>query len=348
MKIALIGDSNIIFMPYHNNYTTILDNAGIRYTRITWDRFQYDDEPSDIKFQDSKIGHQRSFVDYLKYVKFVKRALLKENYDRIIVFGIPIGFFMGRFLKRRFKGRYIIDIRDHHKLLNYVKLNSIICRAAYVVISSPQYMKWLPKSERYLINHNTKLEGLEGLFDYKPTQDSVIRISYIGATRDYDINIKLIHALLNMKNFQVNFHGAGEIDGDISNYLNDNKVENVLMTGKYFRDEEPNLYLSSDFINVLRFNNGINNRTALPNRLYSSAYYGKPMLAFRGTYLDQIISKYNLGLVIDSFEDLNHQIHLYLKNFNVTEYDQGRKQYLSHVIEENKIFKEKLIEFCQK
>lgn len=346
MKIALIGDSNLLFMPYHSNYAEILKEVNADFITITWDRFQLDDDASEVKFRDKKIGHQRNFLDYMKYIKFVIRKINEEKFDKIIIFGLPIAYFMRNFLLKNFRDKYILDIRDYHKILKFVNIEKLIEGSKMSIISSPMYKEWLPKSDKYIVNHNTKINNLN---EIKPhginSHNKAISIAYIGATRDFKINIDFINSLKNNKRVRIFFHGAGEIDGDIIKYINENKIDNVELTGRYIKSDEPNLYNSSDLINVLRYNDGINNKTALPNRLYSSAFYGKPMLAYRGNYLDEIISKYDLGMVIDTFDNLEEEINAYFTNFDIDKYNVGRVEYLSQIIEENRIFKIKLIEF---
>lgn len=345
MKIALIGDSNLLFMPYHSNYTEILKDINADFITITWDRFQLDDDESEVKFRDEKRGHQRNFFDYLRYIKFVKRTLNEANFDKVIIFGVPIAYFMKSFLLKNYKDKYIIDIRDYHKILKFVSIKKLIEGSDVTVISSPMYKKWLPVTNKYIVNHNTKISNIN---EIKPLimnpNNKPLSISFIGATRDLKINIDFINSIKNYKKFKIFFHGAGEIDGEITRYLNENNIENVELTGKYIKSDEPKLYNSSDLINVLRYNDGINNQTALPNRLYSSAFYGRPMFAFKGTYLDEIISKYNLGMVINNFDNLEEQINAYFSGFDEGKYNEGRIKYLSQVIEENRNFKVELAE----
>ena len=51
------------------------------------------------------------------------------------------------------------------------------------------------------------------------------------------------------------------------------RITNVEFTGRYTREEEESLYLGADMINVLLYTDSVNNRTALPNRLYNAAMY---------------------------------------------------------------------------
>ena len=64
MKIALICPSNMLYMPYVDNYTKILDEINVDYSVINWDRFKIEKD-REFVYRDSKIGHQRNFLDYL-------------------------------------------------------------------------------------------------------------------------------------------------------------------------------------------------------------------------------------------------------------------------------------------
>ena len=66
MKIALICPSNMLYMPYVDNYTKIFDEINADYNVINWDRLKIEKD-SEFTYRDSKTGHQRSFLDYFKY-----------------------------------------------------------------------------------------------------------------------------------------------------------------------------------------------------------------------------------------------------------------------------------------
>ena len=288
----------------------------------------------------------KKFFDYYKYYKFVINVLDNNRFDKLIVFGLQMTFFLNRYLIRNYSGKYIIDIRDYNNILKIFNPMKVIEYSAFTVISSPGYIKWLPKSDIFLINHNTQIKSFSELvspsLNNKPNK---INISYIGAIRDLNINIDFINSLANNKFFDLYYHGEGDINNKMMRYLSDNYVSNVVFTGRYERKDEANLYLEADFINVLRYNDNINNYTALPNRLYNAALYGKPMIALRGTYLAELIEKYTLGLVLDSFMDVEREIVDYLRNFNREKYELGRFTFFEMVIKENQKFKEKVEEF---
>lgn len=347
MKIALVCPSNMLYMPYVNNYTKILDEIEADYSVINWDRFKIEKEGEFI-YRDSKIGHQRNFSDYFKYSRFVLNILKKNNYDKIIVFGIQLVFFLNRYLLKKYSNKYIIDIRDHNRIIKYFNIGKAIDKSTFTVLSSLGYKEWLPKSNKYLINHNTKIESLDELREVKPFELSIgnkISVGCIGALRDYKINIDFIESLKNIELIQLNYHGEGDINIDISRYLLKYGIDNVNLTGRYDKDEEEGLYSKNDIVNVLRYIDGVNNKTALPNRLYNAAIYGKPMLAFEGTYLSEIIKKYNLGIVVGSFDNIERKIMEYINNFDFKIYENGRDVFFETVMKDNKEFRERVEEF---
>jgi hypothetical protein len=325
-------------MPYLNNYEKLLIDNQCTYTLLHWDRFNIDDSNNEFRYIDGKIGHKRNMIDYYRFSKFIKRILSKNEFDKIIVFGIPILLFIGGVLTKRYRGNYIIDVRDYHKIVKVCNLKNIIKDSAYTVISSPDYKKWLPDNDKYLVNHNLNIDNYNDCLDESIKNRLKLNISFIGATRDYEINIDLISSLSESKCIDVYYHGEGDINPLIDEYIKKKNVKNAFLTGRYSKKDEGILYHKSDLINVLRLNDSINNETALPNRLYNAEYYCKPMLAYEGTYLSEIINKYNLGLVINTFENLEMVIKNYFDNFEYDKYISGRAEFLNMAINDNKKF----------
>lgn len=345
MKVVLICPSNMLVMPYVTNYVDILKFSKAHYTIINWDRLCLENE-SEFTFRDGKKGLQRSFSDYCKYSKFITAHLNKIHYDKVVVFGLQLSFFLSALLKNRFAGNYILDVRDRNKIINFLNLKKIIKNSSFVVISSNGYKKWMPPSDKYIINHNTRISSIE---EIKPANsidiNRAISISYIGSPNDYKINVRLIKALKNSERINLYFHGIGRINNRIETIIGANNIKNVFQTGRYEKDQEEKLYMNQSLINILISNDSKNNKTALANRLYFSAIYGKPTLAFSGTYLAEVVKEYGLGLVLESFKDAEDQIFNYIKEFNISNFDEGRKRFLLNVINENTTFKHCVTDF---
>lgn len=346
MKIALVCPSNLLYMPYVRNYEKILNEEKIKYEIIKWDRFNDIDKKMSLVYRDSKTGHKRNLYDYFKYKRFIEKIIKNKNYDKIIVFGIPLAFMLRRLLQGKYRNRYIIDIRDHHKILNYFKIDKVIENSLLTVLSSPAFKSWLPLSNKYVINHNTSLERIEDINTKGvKAKTEMLNISYIGAIRDYQINSDFIHSLKNKKNYNLLYHGEGTVNQSLTKYIHSNEIRNVVLTGRYDSNQEHELYKNSDLINILYYPNSINNRTLMPNRFYNTLIYGQPLIAFEGNYLSDIIKENNLGLVINSFEDIEEKIESFLLDIDRSTYEENRIDYLKEIIKDNKTFKNKLINY---
>jgi hypothetical protein len=336
-------------MPYVSNYETILKENNVQYDIINWDRLKIEEMSSYLKYRDSKNEYSRNFFDYWKYKKFIINYLNSFKYNKIIVFGLQLTFFLKSILIKKFEMNYIIDIRDYNKICKFYYNRKVINHSSFTVLSSPGFKKWLPNSNKYVINHNTQINDLHDLrkFDNSLFNKEKINIAYIGSIRDYKININFINSLKNSKEFFLLFHGEGIINKDIMDYLNVHNIKNVSLTGRYLKKNEENLYLQSDLINILIPNNDINSITLLPNRLYNAVLYGKPVIAFEGTYLADQVKKYNLGIVLNNFQKVEDQIKNYLSNFDTEKYQKGRLAFFDIVIKENREFHKKVEGFLQ-
>lgn len=339
MNVAIIGDSSRLFMPYVDSYEKILKKNKVNYTLIQWDRYKTDDLKCEFIYRDKKNGHKKNIIDYIKYCMFVKEKLKDVEYDLIILCGIPITFLLSFYIQYFNKGKYIIDIRDYHKILRFISIKKAIKHSVITVLSSPGFKEWLPKDYNYLINHNTQVKSMSILKEVKKcNSNEKINISYIGAIRDYRVNIDLINSVKNNSRFDLFFHGDGEINKDIEIFIKEHKIRNVYITGRYHKEDENKFYQSSDLINVIVPNEEINSKTLLPNRLYNAVLFGKPLLTLRGTYLADQIEKYKLGIVLASLNNIEQDIFRYLTTFDKKEYEDGRLNFIKDISKDNNEF----------
>lgn len=347
MKIALICPSNIFSMPYVISYEKFLKDKNINYVIINWDRLQIEEPNNAFKYRDKKKGHQRKFWDYVKYKKFVLNILKKEKFDKVIIFTLQLSYFFKDYLMKQYKEKYILDIRDYNKIFKFYKFKKLIDNSSFTVISSPGYKMWLPKSEKYVINHNTTFRKIDDLEPLKiEWNNKKISIYTIGIIRHWDVNINLVNQLKNNEEYKLIFHGEGTINDDLKKYVKDQKIKNVQVFGRYNKEEEKNIYKNATLINIMLYDD-INSKGVLANRLYNSVVFGKPMLTLKGTYLADQVEQYNLGLVLDSFEEMEHKINNYLNYFNADNYEKGRVEFFQKVIEDNNYFFENLHYFSE-
>lgn len=347
MKVALICPSNMLYMPYVNSYITILNTLNIDYIIILWDRFNIEKDEEKLIYRDKKEGHQRNFYDYLKYKKFILQRLKEIKYDKIIIFTLQLGYFLKKYLIDNYEGRYILDIRDYNKIFKVSSFKKLINYSYSTVLSSPGYKSWLPQSDKYIINHNTFIRNLDELRAIKNIRNNVeIKISTIGVIRHWNVNSDFINSMKNKEPFNLVFHGEGTINEKLKNYIKEHEINNVEIYGRYKKEDEGMLYKNTDMVNLLLYDN-INTKGVLANRYYNAVIYGKPLLTLKGTYQAEQIEKYDLGLVVDSLDDIEGGIKKYLNEFDIDKYQNGRMSFFDSVITDNNYFKDLLIEFLK-
>lgn len=347
MSIHFICPSNTRFMPYLSYYDRALPkNQEKQY--IIWDRFCDEDEAADkLIYRDDLKGHQRGVLSYIKHMIFLYPQLLKltSRDKKLVVFGFQNTFFLTPYLLFT-KANFVIDIRDYHYLFKFIP-NSIFKKASFVAVSSPAYAKLFKGSVNSVVCHN--------LYDYKiqPEADSknfskkLINVSYMGAIRDLSSQKILINNLANDSNFLVSFHGVGDIVPELKNYVSEHGITNVVFTGRYKKEDEYSFYKATSIINILRSSNSYNERVALPNRLYSAAFFYRPLLCYKGSTVSDIIKEYSLGLCLDPKQNIKKSVAEYITNFSLSSFKNNCDRFLEKVRKDQKLFESQLNNFIQ-
>lgn len=342
-KILLICPANISQMPYLNGYVRVLKEVHCQYETLVWDRLRETESVSDYIYKDDKISHSRGFFDYWKFSKFVKNILITNKFDKIIVFGIPLAYFLSSFLTKNYASKYVFDLRDHHTL-RYVffRFNYMLNHSFMNVVSSRGYLSWLPKNIKYVVNHNTIYEGLEvaELEGFIKVNKKVV-VSCIGSLKDFKINESILKVANEIPNceFVFNYHGDGIINDDLVRLSLDLNNLSINVTGRYDSKDESLLYKSSDFINMFMSIDSLNNRTCLSNRLYNAVLNGIPLLVLKGSYLSDLIENYNLGVIFTDVEDFYLNFITKTNNFDLKAYNHGRVTFFKDVKVDNLEFK---------
>ena len=143
------------------------------------------------------------------------------------------------------------------------------------------------------------------------------------------------------------FNGEGTDNKKIENYIKENNIINVILTGRFSDNDIQRLYYNSTIVNILISCSDLNSKTLLTNRLYQAVIFGKPILANIGTYQASIVKEYNLGLVIETFDNLENIILKYIKNIDINKYNSGRNIFINNVITDNMEFNFRLFSFVK-
>lgn len=337
MKIGVVCAANIISSPYVKYYTDILDELNINYDILIWNKLNIEenDYQSIISYNkrfDNKSSKIKKILGYYSYSRFVINNIKKNKYDKLILLTAQSGVLIYRYLEKNYLNNYILDIRDYANAKYYMKILTKLVKNSYMTsISSNGFLKWLPKSKKYIKSHNTSSAYINNFVDEVGFKDMPIKVSTIGQIRDYESNKNVIDIFKNNKSFEMNFIGKGSSENDLKLYCDSNNIQNVEFKGRYKKEEEKYHYIHSDLINIC-VGHVAEETGVLANRLYNAVIYGKPIIIERGSYMSKLVENYNLGVSINIKEpDILQVISKYIANFNPIEFNRGRREFLKNV-----------------
>ena len=338
MKIALIIPCNIWFAPFVNIYTRVLDEHKIQYDIISWNK---DGNENNKGLQYEKnIKDENLFVKlfhYVKFASFAKNTVRKNKYDKLIVFTPQCAIFMSRFLKKHYKNRYIFDYRDLSIEQNKVfraSFKQVLSNSCANVVSSPGFLKCLPKNYNYLISHNFNIDIVrEALEDNTKVHfyKKELNILTIGGIRDYTSNIEVVKSLANKEGVNISFVGKGPASDPIKQYATEKEINNVTVMGYYKKEDEHKYIAEASFLNIF-YPTIISHSTALSNRFYNALIYKKPMIVTTNSIQGDYVEKYNLGLSLENCEMLYEKCIEYLETENCDSFNKRCNDLLKEFI----------------
>jgi glycosyltransferase involved in cell wall biosynthesis len=298
MKICLVGRANLRFMPYRHCYEDVLQEAGISYDLLCWERLNLGEENENaIVFRrPTAVRRDAILMGYAAYRRFLLHYLHSRAYNMYVILGAQVGVMLYDFLRPR---AFILDIRDysHEGLLPYrLMLGSLLKRAQLVCISSEGFRQWLPPDRDYLLSPNLSLKRVESAS--RPFDDQTKIISYIGAWFIFDANVKFIHAASAIQNVEFRYIGEGPGDRELESYCTARRLQNVHFYGRFAPSEKKAFYSETNFVLACYGNDNPLVKTLLPNRLYESCMYYRPIIVNTGTYLAEVVQENNLGIVV--------------------------------------------------
>ena len=346
-KVLIINGSMPHRQAHLGIYLRLLDKKHIPYDIICWNR-----KGDDIsKLSDNYIVYDRptddaypswkKTIECFHFANFVRKEVRNKQYNFAIVFTIVTALFSILLLTRKFKYRYVFDIRDWSPVVGIPILNTLLKRLIHyskmTCISSGGFLSWLPKEYNYIVSHNIDERKLNIQNEITLNCSDCIRILTIGYLRDAEANSEVIQALGNNQNYELQFVGDGLAVPYLKNYCEKHTINNVFFHGYYQKEVEDDFIAKCDLMNIFLPNNMLSNHL-MTNRFYLSVLFRKPMIVNDGCYQADIVSKYKLGVIIKKQFDIKEQIDDYISTFNSIEYETGCKAFLDFVKAQNEEF----------
>ncbi len=346
-KICIVTTRNIFDAPCLAKYEDVL---GEPFDIAYWDRCGIEEKCKAVRqFRyEGILTADASVTDkvkkYIGYIKFIKKILKENKYEKLIVFPTQAAWLILPQLKGEYRGRYIFDIRDYagenNIILSRLTSKAVEC-AGLTTVTSPAYSAFLPEKD-YLVSHNTQEISDDLVSRYRSRvrgENEKIVLSFIGSVRFIDKQKELINAFKNDERFVLKFIGRGS--EQLEDFCKENGVNNVELVGRFERSELSLFYMETDMaINVYGNKNPYLDY-ALSNKLYSAAIMGMPILVSPNTYMAEITEKYGFGLAVEPSEcGLADKVYNYYNSINKKEFFDGCDRFMATVRHEEEIYKE--------
>lgn len=252
---------------------------------------------------------------YLQTIKKLKQFIRSVKFDVLLINNIDVLLlYTVATLFRKKQENIAIEISDLRGFVFKQNVSSKLMR----ILEKKLYKKYIDKlivtSKKYFDYHfsqfyNKEVFVLENkllsneikeskIFDTKKNDKMVIGI--VGLLLRKDEYVKLFETYKNSDTVDIHIHGKGEYQSVVEKYALEYK--NITYFGAYdaFADAEK-IYKSVDIIYLVYDVDqvSLNNKLALPNKLYECMYYKTPIICSMGTYLEEIVNELAIGISID-------------------------------------------------
>lgn len=352
-KICIVTLRNIYMISCLPRY---IDCFGkIKFDIIYWDRHGIEENCGaenqyTMKYKvTNRDTKWRKLLGYIKFTWFARTILKKNKYDKIILLPTQTGVLLYPFLKKRYKNKYIIDIRDYtaenNKLFYNIEKN-LIKNSGVAVITSSAFKRFLPEHE-YLVSHNTTYISKDIIQQYrkrnKPTGEKII-VSCIGGIRFYDQFKRVIACFGNDKRYLLKFIGNGS-EG-LKEYCEHNNYKNVELLGRFEPKQTIDFYMNTDIVMNLYGNNNQLLDYALSNKLYYAAAFGMPILVCPDTFMEEIAVGNGFGFRFELYDnEICNKLYDFYNNIEWHDFYSKCEKFMDNTRKQNEYFEKRITQF---
>lgn len=344
-RYCIVSFCNIHILPYANIYIKEIVKNNCTCDLLFWDR-DNDNGKKDKYEGCNNIVFQTThnkISGYILATQYFNKVLLNNNYDGVIFLQSHVAVACNKVIQRKYKKRTVVDIRDYtmeRNKLYYLVERSVIKSAAYTVISSPAYKRFLPKEGDYYLCHNYSPLSNEK----KGKRNMPISISFVGTVRFFEMDKKVLACFANDDRFQINYYGRGA--SYLKEYCLQNNINNVDFFDSFPQEQTVKFYNNTSMINNLYGNHDPFLDYALSNKLYHAAQLRIPILVCPDTYMAEVVTKYNMGYVFDICDNgAKEGLFAWYSSFDYEKFCESCDSFLKLVKEENRRFYEMLDTF---
>ncbi|MCT7653105.1 glycosyltransferase [Aliarcobacter butzleri] len=248
---------------------------------------------------------------YLQSVQKLYKILKVNKYDTLIVNNIDtLALFKICTLFRKTNTKIVIEISDlrSHTYTNSLKSKVIRAIEQFIfrfvdklIVTSPKFYEMYYNklfNSNYFVLENKPLSNMIPPKLEKIKNDKTV-IGIVGLLLQGKPYERLFETVKNDDRFEVHIYGKGTYQKLVEEYAN--KYENIKYFGEYnFFQDSAKIYSSLDILYMPydTTNGSLNNKIALPNKLYEAMYFQVPIITSSSTYLGELVEDYGIGKTI--------------------------------------------------
>jgi succinoglycan biosynthesis protein ExoL len=189
---------------------------------------------------------------------------------------------------------------------------SVLRQAALLVTTAPAFInehftRSVPGAERKSIVIENKIPSnfpfRRPLIELSAKVMRPIRLGIIGFLRYPQATLPFVSEVAKRRDsYTLKIHGDGPISGDLQKIAA--RSSNISFCGPFRNpDDLESIYSNVDLSYVVYDNREVNVRLAIPNKLYESLFFCKPLIVAAGTELAQRVLALNVGVAVDPREE---------------------------------------------
>ena len=257
----------------------------------------------------SNKAYLKRVFNYIKSFKKVLVLFKKYDFDIVVVNNIDtlILLKLCLFFTNK-KSKICIEISDlvSHTYTNSFKSKIIRFVEKFMfkyvhklIVTSPKFYELYYKDffrKDIFVLENKPLSNMMPQKVSKKQNEKIV-IGIVGLLLQGRAYECLFELLKNSTIYDIHIYGRGKYEYMIREY--EQKYSNIHFFGSYdFFEDSSTIYSSLDIIYMCYDNKSgsLNNKVALPNKLYESIYFQVPIITSSNTYLAQIVEQYDIGV----------------------------------------------------
>lgn len=261
----------------------------------------------------TRLGYKATFgegfkniIPYMKFQLHMRRWLNKNRFDVIHACDFDTAFFSIGIAKKH-KIKFVFDIFDFlygepqnlmEKLVKHAQI-SIINNSSATIICSEDRRKQISESRpnKLAVIHNTPalVHITDSPLRTNPTDR--VKIVYVGILQDYRLLNEIAQVISESDDLELHIGGFGKY-GNFFEEIS-KKSENIYYYGRLSYDQTLALEKECDIMLAIYDPTIENHRYAAPNKFYESLFVGKPVVMVKGTGMSTLVSKHDIGVLID-------------------------------------------------